>query len=362
MAQNDIYGKFYSPKRLKSTGRALLISMGYRSIGKTTGWGIEFLSEFIASKGVKQVLYIRRTKKELEGSAPTAFSNALRIYNKFYNKHYVMKYEKNTYYIKGEKFDDYVVFGYAFDLNGEDTLKSIPFDNLYWGMYDEFLPRRGTKYLGSKDTPYVEWDCINSLFQTIDREIGKAYANRFRLVCIGNNLTYYNPIIMKLGADKYLKTDTRMLNPKGDVYAIEQTQPGDIEATDDMMESNAYKLASHDDKSVRYAFGCGLDDDAFIGTPCGKVTPYCNVLYRGHRMGVGYDENYMFYVSNRGNTSDVVLALTLEDHGYNRVLAQQANSRVEMKMLRDAYVDGEIIFENGKCRYDINQFFMFDNA
>lgn len=378
MAQKDIYGDFYSPETVFSYDRLISILLGYRSIGKSTGVGIGLLKRVIPVEPIvltseerekhqceyglpQRILYIRRRDKELQAAAPQAFSNARIIYNRYYEKDYNITYKKNAYYITGGRFgNDKVLLGYANFLDNEDGLKSIPYDFLKYGVYDEFLPRRGTKYLGSKDNPFVEWDCINSLCQTVDREIDNPYADRFRLFLIGNNLTYYNPIIMKLGADKYLETNTKYLAPKNMPYVIEQTQPGTIKATQREEMSNVEKLARLDDKSYKYAFGTGNDDDKFIGKPSGKVDPMCNVIYRGTRLGVGIDRNGIMFVSSHGNNSHVDLALTSADHGYNTLLAMQTNATPEMKFLRIAFNQGNVLFENGRCKYLLYQFFMFD--
>lgn len=346
----DIYGNFYNPTKILSYNRPYCISLGVRSIGKSTGFAIHVLQDFIKNK--HQFVYMRRTLDELKSTAPSALNNAVRIINNYYGKTVIESctFEKNTYYVNGE------IAGYAVPLSLEQKYKSIDYSNVYWIIYDEFLPRNG-KYLGGKENPFFEVECLESFFQTCDRKVDEAYSNRVRLICIGNNMTYYNPLILSLGADKYLTTDTKYLAPKGEMYVIEQTLS--VEATKDMKNSNVYKLAT--DKTRRYAFEGGIDNNAFIGKPGGKLETICNLVYKGETFGVFYSQEGVVWVSKNKCPGNVkTIAITASDHSVNYMLIKNWHDSYETSILRQAYNSGCILFENGKCRFMINQYFMYD--
>lgn len=345
----DIYGDFYNPTKILSYNRPYCISLGVRSIGKSTGFAIHIVLDFIKNK--HQFVYMRRTMDELKSTAPSALNNAIRIINSYYKEPKVQsfRFEKNTYYINDE------VAGYAVPLSLEQKFKSIDYSDVYWVIYDEFLPRNG-KYLGGKDNPFFEVECLESFIQTCDRRVGEAYSNRVKLICIGNNMTYYNPLILSLGADRYLTTDTKYLAPKGEGYVIEQTLS--VEATKDMKNSNVYKMAS--DKTKRYAFEGGIDNNAFIGKPSGKLKSICNLVYKGETFGVFYSAEGVVWVSKNKSNSDKMIAVTASDHSINYMLIKNWHDSPETILLRQAYNSGCILFENGKCRFMINQFFMYD--
>ena len=384
MAERSIYGKFYNPERLASFNKGFFISMGYRSIGKSTGIGIYFLRQCIKSeiitldkalsnqigveKGLsKQLLYMRRTGKGTNKAAPYAFEDALELLNEYEGKDYniifrVIK-EIRYYFITGGKFgNELYLLGYAFSLAEEQEIKSIPFGNIAFGMFDEFLCAEEENYLGRRDDPYKEWRLLNSLYITINRARNKKRTANLKMFLIGNTLTYYNPILIKLGADKLLKSDTAFL--RGDCYVVEQTLPGTIDTSivEDDEEDMNKKISNHDKRTMMYNYGVGCDNDKWIGKPEQKTHPMCNVLFRGHRMGVSYTDNGLFFVSNKGNTADVTLALTTEDHSYNTFLAQKCNSTPEMKFLRIAMDEGNILFENGRTKFDMFNFFLFDSV
>ena len=68
----DIYGDFYNPTRLISTGKPYLFSIGVRSSGKSTGWLIHLLKEYMRYD--KQFIYLRRDKEDrVHPDAPYLF-------------------------------------------------------------------------------------------------------------------------------------------------------------------------------------------------------------------------------------------------------------------------------------------------
>ena len=353
--KKDIYGDFYSPTKAISYHRPYIISLGTRSIGKSTGWMIHCIQDFL--KNGHMFVYMRRTLDELKSTAPSAMNNAISIINHYKGTSVIEshEYKQYTYRINGK------VCGYAVPLSLEQKFKSVAdYGEVYWIIYDEFLPRNG-RYLGGKDNPFFEVECIESFFQTVDRKENEAFSNRTSLICIGNNMTYYNPLILSLGADKYLTTDTKYLAPnntkKEQKYVIEQTL--DVEATKNKEESNSFILAT--DKTRRYAFEGGVDSNVFVGKPSGKLSPLFNMVYKQETFGVYLSkETYVIWVSKKPCISDTTLALTASDHSINYMLINSWHDSYYMTLLREAYNSGNILFENGKCRFMINQFFMYD--
>ena len=194
---NDIYGDFYNPTRLISTGKPMLFSIGVRSCGKSTGWLIHLLKEYM--KYGKQFIYLRRTKDEVDVTAEHSFDNAVEIYNDYYRDSKDYKpigdfvYKGGKYYING------AVAGYAMALSLQQKVKSVPLSKIFWVVYDEFLvSRAGGSFLGSTSNPFREWSALLSLFVSCDRSVGKSFRDEVRVICIGNNESYYSPIFIKL--------------------------------------------------------------------------------------------------------------------------------------------------------------------
>lgn len=351
----DIYGDFYNPTRLISTGKPYLFSLGVRSSGKSTGWLIHLLKEYM-SKG-RQFIYLRRDDKELQATAETAFTNAVIIYNTYYKDREDFPtieefiYKGGKYYINGN------LAGYGIALNVQQKAKSLPLSGVWWILYDEFLvSKSGGRYLGGKDNPFKECEALMSLFITVDRGIDRPFRNELRCVCIGNNETYMTPIFMRLGIDKYLTRETKFLNPKNEGWAVEQTF--EVKALEDAKKSNAYLLSS--DYNKAYSFGGGIFDTKFIGRPEGKLYPIFNIVYNDNTYGIAQSDSGEIFVSNSPYHVRTNLALTGPDHAPNYQLAKEWRSSFFMKALRDAINAGKIYYETQKAKYAVETFFAYD--
>lgn len=354
--KKDIYGDFYNPTKLISTGKPYLFSLGVRSSGKSTGWLIHLLKEYM--KNGKQFIYLRRDKEELEATAENAFTNAIVIYNNYYRgreQEYPQiesfEYRKQTYTINGQ------VAGYGMSLSTQQKAKSLPLSDVWWILYDEFLvSKAGGRYLGGKDNIFKECEALMSLFITVDRGIDRPFRNELRVICIGNNETYMSPIFMRLGIDKYLTRETKFLNPKSEGWAVEQTF--EVKALEHSKQSNAYLLSS--DYNKAYSFDGGIFDEKFIGRPEGKLYPMFNFKYNDYEYGVAQSEFGEIYVSAKPYNVRTNLALTGPDHSPNYQLAKEWRSSYFMQALREGITAGKIYYETQKAKYAVETFFAYD--
>lgn len=354
---NDIYGAFYNPTKLLSTGKPYLFSLGVRSSGKSTGWLIHLLKDYMKNK--HQFIYLRRDKEELDSTAENAFTNALVIYNNYYkdnDRGYFEQieefvYKKNTYYINGE------IAGYGMSLSTQQKAKSLPLSGVWWILYDEFLiSKAGGHYLGGKDNIFKECEALMSLFITVDRGIDRPFRNELRCICIGNNESYMSPIFMRMGIDKYLTKESKFINPKDTGWAVEQTF--DVGALKDSTKSNAYMLSS--DYNKAYSFGGGIFEDKFIGKPTTQIYPMCNVKYNDIIYGLAQTADGGMFVSMKEYNVPCTLALTGPDHAPNYRLAKDWRKSYFLTALRDAINSGNILYENQKCKYAIETFYAYD--
>ena len=354
----DIYGEFYSPIKLISTNKPYLFSLGVRSSGKSTGWLIHLLREFM--RDGKQFIYLRRDKEELDATAEHAFDNAVLIYNSYYKDNdkggkfpqiESFEYRKQTYTINGN------VAGYGMSLSTQQKAKSLPLSGVWWILYDEFLiSKAGGRYLGGKDNLFKECEALMSLFITVDRGISKPFRNELRCVCIGNNETYMSPIFMRMGIDKYLTKESKFINPKDTGWALEQTFA--VNALKDSKQSNAYLLSS--DYNRQYSFGGGVFDETFIGKPDCAIYPMCNVKYNDNMYGLAQTADGGMFVSCKPYNVSVTLALTGPDHAPNYQLCKEWRNSYFLVSLRDSIQRGRIWYETQRCKYAIETFYAYD--
>lgn len=359
MKQKTIYGDFYSPLKVMSYNRNYVFVVGSRSQGKSVGFGIYLLLQAI--KKNKKFIYIRRTDSELKETAPLFLKDPVTIINRYYKKALIKgwKYEKNTYFV--DTGDGMQEVGIAIPLSMESRYKSKNLSDFFYLFYDEFLCRDSTKYLGTKNTPFAEVEALSSLFMTVDRDVDKPYRNECVLIACANTSTLYNPIFIALGIDKYLAKDdlARFVAPKNKNWVVENSLAKDVKALSDYKNSNAYLLSS--EATRQYAFESnGLDDEVFIEKATGKLQPLFNVIYNKTKMGIYIDESdYKLYVSRKYIKERVnTFALTTADHTPDYKLMQM--NLPQMQLLKQFYLNGNIKFSDGGCRFAINNYLSFD--
>ena len=356
--KGKIYGKFYSPEKLLSYGRPFMMSVGSRSIGKSTGWQIELLSDYLKYKHL--FVYLRRTDKELYATAPTYFDDGVAIMKKNRRKIFDFKYDKQLYWIRRTEDSEWEVCGLAIPLNLQHQIKSSKttfLHHVWWILYDEFILEDSNLYLGNKQSLRSEFDKLMSLYKTIDRGIGRAFRNETRVICLGNNYSYFNPIYIGLGVDEYIRTDSKYIAPKDKLWVLEQT--GGVEATSDIKTSYGYLLSGEDqggsdyDNIPKEAKGCFVE----------KITEPMNFMFNlkfcGHGMGVyKLQRENIIYICEKTGTGKT-LSLTCGDQNkIDYMLAVTAGQSEWMKVLKMYYMNGSLRFQTNKCKYDICNYFM----
>lgn len=355
MAKRDVYGKFYSPIPLLSYNKPLSFSIGSRSVGKSTGFALYLLREFI-EKG-RQFIYCRRTDEELKLTAPNYFDNAVNILK-------ANGYEvESLIYKGGQYFLDDKVCGYAIPLSLQQKYKSGNYSEVFYIIYDEFMIMPGTTtstYLGGKNSS-SEVDAMASLYQTVDRGIGRAFRNETKIIFIGNAGSFFNPFFINYGIDKFLRPDTKHLAPKDDIYVLEQTF--ETEATKEIKNSFGYLISTEKTKSYAYENRyADLSGDEFIEKkPEGTYTALCNLVVEGNKYGVyQYSDAGYVYISHKVADGRPVLSLTTSDHKPNYLMMKSWHNHPITKRIKDMYDMGCIRFYDYKCKMAIDFYLRYD--
>lgn len=348
----NIFGKFYSPLHIVSSGKPLLISIGSRSIGKTTGWAIYLLYNFIVH--MKEFIYCRRDDQELSKTCKDYFGDAVTILKR--NGYNI----KSFRYFRGEYLIDIgngeVCCGYAIALSQESKYKSGHYSHVWWIVYDEFVAPDKTKYLGRNEYREYEYDCLIRLYQTVDRGIDRAYRNETRIICMGNNLKAYESAIMiGCGASEIVTDASKFINPKNEGWCLELTDT--VEATKDIKNSFGFILSRDEQKRMNYE-NASDDNSEFIGKLTGPMKPLCNFKYRNHIMGVyavlsaGY-----IYICNTPNDRNTI-AMTCEDQTrVNRLMAESMEGIAFFETVRKAVLRGYAFYQDRKCRQEVLNYF-----
>lgn len=352
----DVYGKFYNPTKLLSYGKVLNFSQGSRSIGKSTGFAIFFLLEWI-KKG-HQFMYVRRDDDEKNKTAANYFDNAINILRGFGYEIKDFVYHGGFYYMDGE------ICGYAIPLNLQQKYKSSNFSRVWWILYDEFMVMPGNTrgYLGGRGNSMAEVEAMTSLYQTVDRGVGRAFRNETRIIFVGNAGTFYNPFYINYGIDRYLRPDTKYLAPKNDIYVLELT--GETEATAEIKSSWGYQMSTEKTKAYAYdnTFADTLGDASFLARePEGSRRPLCNLMFEGEHYGVYmYERKGFIYIGHKPSPGRKELALTTEDHRPNYLLMRNYRQDPAALLIKDMYDKGAIRFADHKCKMIIDYYLKYD--
>lgn len=353
--KKDVYGKFYNPNKILSYGKVLNFTIGSRSIGKSTGWALFLLLEWI-NKG-RQFIYVRRTKDELLETCVTYFDNAVDILKSLDYNIEEFYYKGGEYYLNGEEC------GFAIPLSLQQKYKSSNYSKVWWIVYDEFMIMPGSKstYLGGSSNAMLEVDAMVSLFQTVDRGVGRAFRDECRIVFIGNAGTFFNPFFINYGIDRLLRPETKFLCPKKDMYVLESTT--ETEATKEIKSSNGYKISTA--KTKAYAYDnvyADLGSDAFIEKhPDAPHNMLCNIVMDGNTYGVyQYPQLGYLYVSHHECPGKAYLSLTAADHKPNYLMIKTWHGHPVTTLIKEMYSMGAIRFQDFKCKMVIDFYLSYD--
>ena len=352
--KKELYGKFYNPNIILSYGKVLNFTIGSRSIGKSTGWAIFLLKEFL-DKG-RQFIYVRRTQDETQLTAPSYFDNAVSILKEH-------GYQIDEFYYKG---GEYVVngvkCGYAIPLSLQQKYKSSNYSQVWWILYDEFMVMPGgSRYLGGNTNASYEVEAMTSLFQTVDRGIGRAFRNECRIIFVGNAGTFFNPFFINYGIDRLLRPDTKYLSPKKEIYVLELTK--ETEATKEIKNSNGYKMSTEKTKAYAYEnqYADLGSDDFIMKKPNVAHVAICNMVMDGHTYGVySYPELGYIYVSHYECLGKPYLSLTTTDHKPNYLMIKTWHGHPITTLIKQMYDVGSIRFQDYKCKMVVDFYLSYD--
>lgn len=349
-----IFGGFYSPLRLVSTGKPLLFSVGSRSIGKSTGWAIFLLWDFL--RHGREFIYARRNDDELRRTCADYFSDAVKILNAHANKKIKnMRYFRGEYFVQLEGDEEERRCGYAIALSAESKYKSGHYSGVGWIVYDEFIATDRTRYLGRQEYPEFEYDCLIRLYQTVDRGIGRAFRNETRIICMGNAITLACPPFLALGIDRLLKPEMELLNPRAEVWCVEQTR--EVEATRGVKDSFAYRMSSAAQREKNYENCSGEGSSPMIKTLHGVAQGLFTMTWRGHRMGAYVTREGQVYICNRP-TKGLELAMSCGDQDrVNRPMAESMQGRPYFKLVKEAVLRGLCVFQDMRCYSEVLTYF-----
>ena len=353
----DCAGDFWSAKRILTYNRPVNVVTASRSVGKSTGVAVFALADFL--KNGHKFFYVRRRQRDTQKTAKTFFNNAVQIIN-MKTEYNILGFRayRGQYEIALSEKDgkmEWTPCGCYLALSEEEDYKSSVFSDYTLIIYDEFISKDPNKYLGTRETPEREWEAVTSLYQTIDRGVGKPFRNETRIFLLGNKSTIYNPICLSLGICDYVMEGARFTAPKSKTWVWEDLNF--VVATQGVEESFAYQMST--DRTRDYAYrNLGKDTKHFIRHP--KIARYVNtVRLRGVTYGIMVDDDFRYYIGSP-QPGYHVISLDTESHdGSDLYLIQSWRESPTMMMVAEAYKRGKLFFVNGKIQSAFLKYLQF---
>lgn len=348
---------WFSLRKPLSYNRHLVTVTGKRSTGKSTNTALYILLDFL--KNGRGWVYTRRTKDESDLTAPSWFDNAVGIINRHIKDEadrIVMEYKGGKYYVDGKEA------GLAVPLSLQQKYKSANMSMLDWLIYDEFIIFEGGSYLGGSANMLKEYHALMSLRETMDRGIGIAHRDKVVIIALGNNESYFNPIYMAVGADRFIRVDTHYLAPKGEEWLVVQLTPEDATEAENYKNTVGYKLA--DERTRQYAYENRSREESdtsdFVMKMSVKTRELCNLIWDGYEMIMCADFSAGLCYVKHGRREELPdYALTFEDHRPNYMLMLNGGSEGYLATLKSYYNAGSVRFENHQCKRAIDNFYKF---
>lgn len=340
-------GRFWTPKTILTYGKPWNFITGSRSVGKSTGLAIFFLLDYIVNS--HKFCYTRRTKDESLLTCSTYFGNAIQIIN---NKTDIQieefYYEGGHYFIRLKGKEAVEECGWVIPLSLEQKYKSTNLSDVFNVVYDEFIAKESTGYLGTSSKPETEYIHVLSLYQTIDRGVDRPFRNETRFFFSGNTATIYNPLFLSLGIANYIDDKARIISPKNKLWLLERVES--VEALSDVETSFAYQLATQEEREYAYK-NKGADPKSFIKTPDVAHYDY-TVILDGEAYGISHDEAYNFYIHKaRPEVGAQRISLDVKGHdGTDLMLIHKWSLFPAMRLISAAYQRGQLYFYNGKAQ------------
>lgn len=365
-----ISGQFWSCKKLLSYGRPFNFVLSGRSVGKSTQVACLVLLDYIVNH--RRFIYMRRDKDTIQETALTFFANACEILNsvmpEFIPGFFIaIKLVGKFYYVAmakdpetGELFFDDQSCGQTVALSLERKSKSSALGDIYNIIFDEFIERDPTKYLGSAETmDVIEYRAVMSLYHTVDRRVGRVFRNETRVWFLGNTETKFCPLLLKLGIADYMTTGAHFIAPKGKQWVLEQVRG--IDALKGREQSFAYQLSTEDE--MKYSFSSDVEEDkAFVSTP--DVAEYIMTWrLEGKDYGLMVDVRDVMrplHITSKARTGYQTLSLDNGSHtGIDFQLIRSWRQQPMIKRAAEFYERGLLTFDKEETKRTFLKYFQF---
>ena len=334
---SDFYDgtKLLSMKDLNGNTPEILLSVGNRSIGKTT-WFNRYAVKKFKDKHRKFCL-VFRWNYELTECADKFFKDIQRLF--FPDDEMTERRRANGIYV--ELFLNEQSCGYCVALNHADSLKKFShlLSDVDLMIFDEFQ---------SENNHYCpsEINKLMSIHTSIARGGGQ-HVRYVPLVMLSNKVSLINPYFLSLGISDRLKDDTKFL--RGDGFVLEQTFMEVV--AQEQMDSGFNRAFKNEDYLKYSAMNVYLNDNtAFIEKPSGS-SRYVATLKKDDKLySIRYYWESGLYYMDKSADEDFKTKLTFDASSHDASYIMMGTTSSYVTMLRSTFERGMFRFRNQECK------------
>ena len=321
---------WFSPNEMLTYNCLYNFIVGDRGGGKSFGTLKFCIQRFI--KTGEQFIYLRRYDTELKKSIPKLFDDVI---SKGYFEGHELTMGGTTMYCDGKEM------GAAYPLSTSMKLKSIPFPQVKWIIFEEFMVDGiSSRYIGPGDS---EVDLLLNFYETVARlrerkdEVRTIFiANAFSMVNI--YFTFFK-IRLKPPYKKYNKLGEIMICIwQDESYRAAKKKSRFYE----LIEGTRFAEHAYENKFY-------LDSDDFIKKRPAEAEFHFAYAYMGKVYGVWVDWNDgHFYITNKAGSvsKQNVISLTLDDNKPNNINIRRVRQLPFMVGFRRAVDENRVFYDN----------------
>ena len=307
--------------------------VGGRGTGKTYA-GKKMVIRNAINKGQK-FIYLRRYKPELANRA-SFFTDIAHEFPEWVFRVNGMSAQMKRVESADDNKVPWETIGYFLRLSGSQQVKSVPFPDVYWILFDEFIIEKGlTHYLPN------EAFAFNDFYSTVDR-----FQDRVRVLFMANSISIMNPYFMEYGIQP--KPGVEWVT-KADGFVVAQF------ADDEAFKASVYqtrfgrfiKESDYGDYSVEGSFTD--NSDTMLGDKPAEYSYMMTIVSRQGKFSVWLDRDLRkAHISERQPKSPVEWVLDPTLMTEDRILVPY-NSKI-LGMVRTLFAHGMVSFSSAQAR------------
>lgn len=341
--QRDTSGAYWDSHELMTRNGGFNVAIGGRGTGKTYDFKYKRIRHYIKTcdgfrKQGRQFIYVRRYKTELE-DRQTFFAD---IADEFPDcefkvegmKMYIRRHrETRDPKDKGEKW---WTLGFFVILATALTKKSVPYPDVDWIGYDEFIIDKGNlHYLQNEVKQFLDF------YNTVDR-----FQDRVRVMFMANAVSITNPYFISWHLNP--RKGQRFYKSKDGFIQGEYIDSELYRARVDSTRFGQFiKGTSYYDYAVSNRFSD--DNDRFLRKKTPDAVFRFSLVFDGHKVGVWADWALgVYFVCGKYPTRGLTFTLTKDDMQPNLLMIEKSGPI--MKGVKRAYMQGSVYFDSVRNR------------